>query len=253
MSAAETSSLSQTKVEYPSSDGKRMADNTRQARWIIYLYNNLKALFSGEEVFIAADLLWYPVEGQPRIAAAPDVMVAMGRPDGDRSSYLQWEEADLPPQVVVEVLSPSNTTLEMFEKQQFYARYGVEELIVIEPGKKEGDVERFVPFLLQGDQLKGSDFPTQKWTSPRLGITFQQVEGQVQVFLPDGKPFRSFEEVENMLEEMEAAYGKMETAYEKIETAYEQEKAQSEAERSRAEAAEAELAKLKARLKDLEG
>ncbi|MEM7657733.1 MAG: Uma2 family endonuclease, partial [Bacteroidota bacterium] len=171
------------------------------------------------------------VEGQPRISAAPDVMVAIGRPDGDRSSYLQWEEADVPPQVAFEVLSPSNTALEMLEKQQFYARHGVEELIVIEPGKKEGDPERFVPFLLQGDELKGSDFPTQKWTSPRLGITFQREENQVSVFLPDGKAFRTFEEIENALAEAEDAL-------------LQSEKARSEA--------ESEIERLKAKLQTLQ-
>jgi len=39
------------------------------------------------EVFVAGNLLWYPMEGQPRVNAAPYVMVAFGRPKGDRDSY----------------------------------------------------------------------------------------------------------------------------------------------------------------------
>ena len=33
-------------------------------------------------VFVAGDLLWYPVEGNPKVRSAPDAMVAFGRPNG---------------------------------------------------------------------------------------------------------------------------------------------------------------------------
>ncbi len=79
-------------VIYPERDGKPMADNTKQARWIVVLYDNLLALFADRpDVFVAADNLWYPVEGEPEVRAAPDVYVVFGRPKGDRGSYKQWE------------------------------------------------------------------------------------------------------------------------------------------------------------------
>jgi Uma2 family endonuclease len=75
-------------------------------------------------VFVAGDLLWYPVEGNNKIRNAPDVMVAFGRPKGDRGSYMQWKEENIAPQVVFEILSPGNTLTEMNKKQVFYDRYG---------------------------------------------------------------------------------------------------------------------------------
>lgn len=51
-------------------------------------------------------LLWYPVESHPEIRTAPDVLVVFGRPKGHRGSYKQWEEDNIPPQVVFEILSP---------------------------------------------------------------------------------------------------------------------------------------------------
>jgi hypothetical protein len=41
------------------------------------------------QVFVAGDLLWYPVEGNNRLSTAPDVMVAFGRPKviEDRTDY----------------------------------------------------------------------------------------------------------------------------------------------------------------------
>ena len=53
-------------------------------------------------------------------------MIVFDRPDGHRGSYKQWQEEDIPPQVVFEVLSPSNSAMEMLEKRDFYEKYGVQ-------------------------------------------------------------------------------------------------------------------------------
>ena len=85
--------LTTNQIIYPDSDGQPMADNTKQFRWITVIKSNLDWLFQNEElVFVAGDLLWYPVEGNPKYRVAPDAMVVFGRPKGDRASYKQWEE-----------------------------------------------------------------------------------------------------------------------------------------------------------------
>ena len=96
-------------IDYPDSDGQRMADNTQQFRWIVLIKENLEILFANDpQVFVAGDLLWYPVEGHPEICVAPDVLVAFGCDNGDRGSYKQWLENNIAPQVVFEILSPCN-------------------------------------------------------------------------------------------------------------------------------------------------
>jgi hypothetical protein len=88
-------------IEYPESDGLSMADNTIQFRWISTIMWELDALFvHNPDVFVAGNLLWYPFEGAPTIRIGPDILVAMGRPRGDRRSYKQWEEENQAPQVV---------------------------------------------------------------------------------------------------------------------------------------------------------
>ena len=83
-------SSSSTAIIYPESDGKPMADNTKQFRWILVIQQNLDWMFADNpNVFVAGDLFWYPVEGKPRIVTAPDVMVVVGRPKGERGSYQQ--------------------------------------------------------------------------------------------------------------------------------------------------------------------
>jgi Uma2 family endonuclease len=178
---------------YPDSDGKPMAENTEQYRWIVILKENLEILFaSAVDVFIAADLLWYPiqVESPPAPREAPDVMVIFGRPKGRRGSYQQWREDNIPPQVVFEILSPSNKTRrgedEMEEKLAFYQRYGVEEYYIYDPDTFAlGGWLRQEQSLLRVPTMSG-------WVSPRLGILFEWQRGQeLVVRYPDGRRFLS--------------------------------------------------------------
>jgi Uma2 family endonuclease len=54
-------------VVYPESDGQPMADNTQQFRWIVLIKENLDILFADDpQAFVAGDLLWYPIEGNPK-------------------------------------------------------------------------------------------------------------------------------------------------------------------------------------------
>ena len=126
-----------------------MADNTLQFKWIVVIKEGLEARFQDDaNVFVAGDLLWYPVERQPLIRTAPDAMVVFGRPKGYRGSYKQWLEDNIPPQVVFEVLSPNNRPPEMRLKFQFYEKYGVEEYYLYDPDT--GDLKGW---LRQGSRL----------------------------------------------------------------------------------------------------
>jgi Uma2 family endonuclease len=169
---------------YPDSDGQPMADNTKQFRWIVLLKENLECLFAQEpQVFVAGDLLWYPVADHPEIRVAPDVMVIFGRPKGDRGSYRQWQEGDIAPQVVFEVLSPGNTLKEMAKKQQFYNRYGVEEYYIYDPDRNDlTGLHRVNGQLDVIEEMTG-------WTSPRLGIVFTLTEADLEIYYPDGRRF----------------------------------------------------------------
>jgi len=186
---------------YPESDGKPMAENTEQYRWIVILKENLEILFATAEVFIAADLLWYPfpvqrnspnaeVEPFQLRSQAPDVMVIFDRPKGKRSSYRQWQEGNIPPQVVFEILSPSNITpqgiREMQAKFEFYQTHGVEEYYIYDP-------ETYIlqGWLRQGQQLTPIA-DVSNWLSPRLGIRFVgQLNQDLEIYYPDGRKFIS--------------------------------------------------------------
>ncbi len=216
-------SLNQTEVIYPESDGQPMADNTKQFRWIVVIKQNLDWLYADDSnVFVAGDLLWYPVEGRNTIVNAPDVMVVFGRPQDDRGSYKQWEEEGIAPQVVFEIRSPSNSQIEMDKKLLFYDRYGVEEYYIYNPNKNVlNGWLRAEDGLDAIEQMNG-------WVSPRLGIRFNLSGEELQIYRPDGNKFYSYVEICQLLE---------------------QEQQRTEQERQRAEQAEQRVEEMEALLK----
>lgn len=170
---------------YPESDGQPMAENTEQYDWLVKIKENLEILFADrEDVFIAGDLLWYPVADRELSGPiAPDVLVAFGRPKGRRSTYLQWEEGGIAPQVVFEVLSPANSRMEMANKLRFYDQYGVEEYYLYDPKRHHLEIyRRQHEHLRRVLHLNG-------WVSPWLGIRFVVKPDTLEIYHPDGRPF----------------------------------------------------------------
>jgi len=197
--------LSKTEIIYPESDGKPMADNTKQFRWILTIQQNIDWLYTNDpQVFVAGDLLWYPVEGQTKVAAAPDTMVVFGRPKGDRGSYKQWEENNIAPQVVFEILSPSNKSVEMAKKLLFYDRYSVEEYYIYNPNNNNLEV------LIRNTGSLDSIPESHDWVSPRLGIRFDLSSDELQIYRPDGTKFYSYIEINRMLEQSNRQVAEME-------------------------------------------
>lgn len=207
----------QPDIIYPENDGNPMSDNTKQFKWIVVIKENLEILFANDpNVFVAGDLLWYPVEGDNKTRQAPDAMVVFGRPKGDRGSYQQWKEENIPPQVVFEILSPGNTLKEMAKKLQFYNRHGVEEYYIYNP-----DTVDLTGWWRSDLGLEVID-PIEGWVSPRLGIRLEMAD-ELQIFAPSGDRFMTSVELAQLREQ----------------------------ERQRAEQAEARVKMLEARLREL--
>jgi Uma2 family endonuclease len=213
-----------------------MAENTLQFQWIVTIKENLEDLFQDvPDVFIAGDLLWYPVQGKPKIRQAPDVLAAQGRPKGHRGSYRQWEEANVPPQVVFEVLSPGNTPAEMARKLLFYQRYGVEEYYVFDPDRNTltGYLRNGNGTLLQIPEMNG-------WVSPRLKIRFDTSGPELRIYRPDGQPFLTYPQMSRKRQEEAEARQLAEAARNLAEAARKQaEEAKKRAEEAKREAEQA--------------
>jgi Uma2 family endonuclease len=230
-----------------------MADNTLQWEWIVTIKIELEDIFwERPDVFIASDLLWYPIQGNNKVSIAPDVMVVFGRPKGHRGCYKQWEEGAIAPQVVFEILSPNNTALEMSRKLSAYEQFGPEEYYLYDPDS--GHIEGWIR---KGDRL----VPIEKmngWMSPRLGIRFEKQHDLLRLYRPDGSPFETSVETRAARRELraradasvaEAQLLARQRDEERRHAREEQERAENE--RERAERAERENEALKARLREL--
>lgn len=221
-------------IDYPDSDGNPMSDNTEQYRWIVIIKENLEIMFADDpNVFVAGDLLWYPLRHtQKRVA--PDVMVAIGRPKGRRGSYRQWLEDNMPPQVVFEILSPSNKDRRgmdsLEEKFDFYQNYGAKEYYIYDPDD----------LILEGWQRFGDrllKIPSMMdWVSPILGIRFDWATGQELVLSrPDGQRFLSSVELDHRFQQSKIQVWQERQRAEQERQRGEQERQRAERESQRAE------------------
>jgi len=144
------------------------------------------------------------------------------RPKGYRGSYKQWEEDNIPPQVVFEIISPGNRLGKMIQKFHFYERHGVEEYYVYNP--ITADISGWI-----GGSGSLEEIPDlQNWVSPRLGIRFEMTEAGLQLYRPDSKPFSSFLELEQERQaaEVKALIAQQQTQIAQLEAQVAQQQAQ---------------------------
>ena len=185
---------------YPSSDGRPVAENTRQYRNAVYAFNVLTARYRHQpDVFVAGDLLIYYKEGDPAKRVAPDVFVAFGVPKGDRSIYKLWAEGEAP-SFVLEVASRSTWTEDAGPKRSLYAKLGVAEYWLFDP------TGEFHATPLQGFLLADGEY----WPLPprrekgqlmvrsrALGLDLRAEGENLRFRDPDsGEDLRTYEELE---------------------------------------------------------
>jgi Uma2 family endonuclease len=233
-------------IDYPDDDGLPRSESQLQLEWMFKVQGCLGGMFLDDpNIFIGGNLLWYPVKGDNTTRRAPDVMVAFGRPRDDyRGSYRQWEEGEIAPQVVFEILAPTMDDLEIENKFQFYERHGVEEYYVIDPDRVE------FRGWLRGENSLVEIRSMAGWVSPRLGIRFE-VGDDLTILDPNGRPFLSYADQVRRTDEaeqrtIEAARRRIEFELQAAEAERRRadvERLQAEAERNRAEAERRRVAK----------
>ena len=102
--------------------------------------------------------LFYKEDESDTTVVQPDLIVVCDPeklgPEGCRGA----------PDLVIEILSPSNTAIEMHRKLNIYRRAGVQEIWIVDPEEKQVEVyhlagDRYVPHILRmGDILKSAQF-----------------------------------------------------------------------------------------------
>ena len=120
-------------IDYPTSDGKPLAENDPQLHAIHYVFGALLLHYRDRaDVYVSADLLIYYEEGNPRVSVAPDVFVVFGVEDRLRGNYKVWEEGK-GPDFVLETASPNTWREDVERKPAVYAGLGVREYFLYDP------------------------------------------------------------------------------------------------------------------------
>ena len=144
--------LPRAAIEYPSSDGKPLAENDAQLHAILYAVGALRVRYEDRpDVYVSGDLLVYYEEGNPQVSVAPDAFVVFGVEDRKRMSYKVWEEGK-GPDFVLEVASPNTWREDVERKPGIYAGLGVREYFLFDP------LGEHLSPRLQGYRLVGGEF-----------------------------------------------------------------------------------------------
>jgi Uma2 family endonuclease len=150
-------------LDYPTSDGRPMAETDWHRKLMNALIDTLAAFFlAAPRVYVSGNLLVFYERGNKRKHLAPDVFVVRGVAKKDRLHYLIWREGK-PPDLVIELTS-SSTRQEDVEKK--YALYRdvlkVKEYFLFDP------FEDYLDPPMQGYRLRQGQYVPIKPVAGRL-------------------------------------------------------------------------------------
>jgi Uma2 family endonuclease len=110
-------------VEYPTSDGKPMAETDRHVALILHAVAALRTHYAARpDVYVAGNNFLYYREGDPTARVSPDTYVVFGVPMRLRDSYKAWEEEGRLPDVVFEFTSRKTRSEDTGRKRELYER-----------------------------------------------------------------------------------------------------------------------------------
>ncbi|OWK44959.1 Uma2 family endonuclease [Fimbriiglobus ruber] len=110
------------KINYPSRDGKPIAETPIHVRVLFDTFARLEAHFAArDDVYIGPNMFVYYVEGDPKKRLSPDVYVALGVVNGreSRDTFQTWKEGVFP-SVVFEFTSKSTKREDLVTKFGIY-------------------------------------------------------------------------------------------------------------------------------------
>src|SRR4028118_1074620 len=187
-------SLEQSEIEYPSSDGEPMAESDITRDYITYGVEALKLYFQGRsDVYVSANSFVYYEEGNKAAVVAPDIYVVFGVIKRKRDNYKVWEEGGITPDFVLEITSETTQTKDQETKPEIYRALGVREYFQYDPS---GD---YLNPILQGLRLVNNRyepipvnniaFDTLWLYSEVLGLELHLVSGELRFRNPQTGEF----------------------------------------------------------------
>ncbi len=182
------SSRSEEEIIYPEQREDDMGETSIHIKLITnFLQMLLNFFHQKEDVFLSGNMNLYYDEGNPNKWYAPDLLIAFGVPNHERSSYQIWKE-NVFPQVIFEIASEQTWDNDVGKKYKDYERFGVEEYYILDPEFA------FLPapmlaFHRQGERLLSVSVNDGKIFSPRLGLEIVRTENNFRLFNPQTNEF----------------------------------------------------------------
>jgi Uma2 family endonuclease len=120
-------------LDYPTSDGKPMAETDWHRDLMMALIQTLSAYYADNPmVYISGKLLVFYEPGNRRRHVSPDVFIARGVEKRQRPNYLIWDEAK-GPEMVIELTSRTTREEDLEVKYGLYQRLRVSEYFLFDP------------------------------------------------------------------------------------------------------------------------
>ncbi len=156
-------------VYYPEEREDDMGESSVHIKLLAEFLNILKVFYKDrQDVFLSANMNLYYEEGNSRRWYAPDLLVAFGVPNVERSSYLIWRER-VCPQVIIEIASEKTWRNDIDEKLRTYEEAGAEEYYVLDPEFAYLPAP-LMAFRREGENLVEINVINERIFSPRLDL-----------------------------------------------------------------------------------
>lgn len=171
--------------EYPTSDGRPMAETDLHRDLMAALIETLKGWFADEpDVYVSGNLLVYYRRNNKRVHVSPDVFVVRGVENRTRDNYLLWEEGK-GLDVVIELTSKTTMIEDIEQKYNLYvSKLGVKEYFLFDPE------EEYLKPSFQGYRRVKSQFQPIKPAGGRLpskvlGLHLERDGAQLRLWDPE--------------------------------------------------------------------
>jgi Uma2 family endonuclease len=176
------------KNEYPTSDGRPMAETDLHRDLMVALIETLRWWFRDRpKVYVSGNLLVCYEKGNKRVHVSPDVFVVPGVGNHKRENYLLWEEG----RGLDMVIEPTSKTTMMEDIEEKYNLYleklGVKEYFLFDP-KEEYLKPSFQGYSRVRGKFKPMAFVDGRLPSKVLGLHLERDGEQLRLWNPaDGK------------------------------------------------------------------
>jgi Uma2 family endonuclease len=225
------------KVDYPTSDGKPMAETDYHFILMAALRQILDRYFASDPmIYVSGNLLMYYVSGNKRKHVAPDVFVVKGVEKKKRLYFLTWEEGKTPA-VVIEVTSKSTRKEDTDTKFTLYRdTLKVKEYFLFDPFGDYLKPERLRGYRLRKGEYEPIALVDGRMPSKELSLDLEPDGGTLRLYDPETKAWLPTPD-----ERAELAAQRADDEKQRADD----EKQRADDEKQRADRAEQELARLR--------